>query len=119
MVKVLINRSAVQARIDAGFKAGLPLLCEEILNDCNVYCKEDSGMLIQSSLAHSLPKDGKLIWQTPYAKRQYWVIRTAYKDQNPSATWRWCEKAKRENIGKWTRQAQKAMLLGMAMRRLK
>lgn len=108
MVKVIVDRAAVAARLENAFKASLPILSEEILNDCNVYCKEDSGMLIQSSLAHSLPREGRLIWQTPYARRQYWEIRTAHKTENPSATWRWCEKAKRENIGKWTRQAQEA-----------
>lgn len=119
MVKLFVNRHAIQAKIDNGFKAGLPWLSEEILGDCNVYCKEDSGMLIQSSLVHSLPEKGLLIWQTPYAKRQYWEIQNAHKEENPSATWRWCEKAKRENIGKWTRQAQTAVLLGMAKRRFK
>jgi hypothetical protein len=113
MVKVIVDRAAVVARLENAFKASLPMLSEEILNDCNKYCKEDSRTLIRSSLLQSLPKEGRLIWQTPYAKRQYWEIRTAIKDKNPSATWRWCEKAKRENIGKWTRQAQVAFKMQM------
>lgn len=113
MVKVLINRSAVQAKINAGFKAGLPLLCEEILGDCNKYCKEESRTLILSSFEQSLPKEGKLIWQTRYARRQYWEIRTAITDHNKLATWRWCEAAKKNHLQQWRIQAQKAFERGM------
>ena len=66
-----------------------------------------TGTLIASSLVHSRTQEGKLIWQTPYARRQYWAIRTAFKNVNPNATWRWCEHAKQKNLAKWNRQAQK------------
>lgn len=106
-MKVNINKTAVKARIDAAFKKGLGPLSEEVLNDCNQYCKEDTGALIQSSLIHSKPQEGQLIWQTPYARRQYWEIRMAYTDVNPNASWKWCEVAKRLHQGQWERQAQK------------
>lgn len=108
-VKINIQKSAVVAKVSGAFKNALPLLCEEILNDCNQFCKMDSGTLIASSQVHSRPQEGKLIWQTPYARRQYWAIRTAFKTENPGATWRWCECAKQKNLAKWTRQAQKLM----------
>lgn len=108
-VKINIKKDAVVARVTGAFKTALPLLSEEILNDCNQYCKEDTGMLIASSLVHSLPREGKLIWQTPYARRQYWEIRTAFQSVNPNATWRWCEYAKQRYLLKWNRQAQKLM----------
>lgn len=105
-VKINLHRGAVEARVSNAFKASLPQLCEEILNDCNQFCKEDTGALIASSLTHSRPQDGKLVWQTPYARRQYWAIRTAYTTVNPGATWRWCEYAKQRNLEKWKLQAQ-------------
>lgn len=108
-VKIQINKSAVQTKVMTAFEKGLPLLSEEILNDCNQYCKEDTGALIASSLIHSVPAEGKLIWQTPYARRQYWEIRTAHTDVNPKATWKWCEVAKRFRLKTWTRQAEKLM----------
>lgn len=106
-VRINISQSAVTARVTGAFQAGLPQLSEEILNDCNQFCKEDTGALIASSLVHSRPQEGKLIWQTPYARRQYWAIRTAFKTVNPGATWRWCEYAKQRFKARWERQAQR------------
>lgn len=108
-VKVIVNRQGVKAKIEYAFGNGMGMLANEILNDCNQYCKEDTGMLIASSYIHSKLDDGTLIWQTPYARRQYWQIRTAVKDPNPKATWKWCEVAKRKHKEQWERQAQRLM----------
>ena len=112
-VKINIVKSAVEAKVQGAFQKGLPLLCEEILNNCNLYCKEDTGTLIASSLVHSRPQEGKIIWQTPYARRQYWEIRTAYKTVNPGASWRWCEVAKQKHLRQWNLQAQKYMEMNL------
>lgn len=103
---IKVDKSKVEAKVTGAWKECLPQLCEEILNDCNQYCKEDTGTLIASSLVHSRPQEGKLIWQTPYARRQYWAIRTAYKDTNPNASWKWCEVAKAKHRQRWERQAK-------------
>lgn len=108
-VKIKIDKSAVVAKVEGAFNKGLAMLSSEILDDCNQYCKEDTGMLIQSSYIHSQPQLGMLVWQTPYARRQYWAIRTAYTDVNPNAIWKWCEVAKKKHLKKWERQAQKAL----------
>lgn len=105
-MKVDINKSKIEAKVQGAFDKGLAILSEEILNDCNQYCKEREGELIQSSYRNSIPKQGLLIWQTPYARRQYWEIPTAYKDKNPNASWKWCEVAKRKHFDRWQRQAQ-------------
>ena len=105
---VFINVSAenISRKIDRTFKDGMEKLSTVVLQDCNKYCKEDTGMLIISSLTHSELDKGKLVWQTPYAARQYYEIRTAYKDVNPLASWRWCEVAKNIHGERWARQAQ-------------
>ena len=108
-MKIKIDKTTVKLKVENAFNRPLALLSEEILNDCNQYCKEETGALIQSSLIHSEPSKGQLIWQTPYARRQYWAIRTAFKTVNPNATWRWCEAAKQKNLQKWRAQAQKLM----------
>lgn len=105
-MKINILKAKIEAKIQNAFTRGLPELSEEILGDCNRYAKEASGALIASSLIHSVPAEGKLIWQTPYAKRQYWEIKTAHTDKNPNATWKWCEVAKRHHLDRWTRQEQ-------------
>ena len=113
-VKVTMNPQTCTLKIVNTFKSCLGLLSSEVLNDCNQYCKEDTGMLIASSFIHSRLDEGKLIWQTPYAKRQYWEIQTAFTDVNPQATWKWCEVAKRNHLDRWERQAQKLFEEGKA-----
>ena len=105
-VTMNIDGDKIKYKIDRTIQNGMAMLSSEILKDCNRYCKEDTGTLIASSLVHSRPQEGKLIWQTPYARRQYWAIRTAYKDTNPNASWKWCEVAKAKHRQRWERQAK-------------
>ena len=105
-VKIIVNEKTIQAKIDNTWKSGLEMLSSQILRDCNRYCKEDTGMLIMSSYIHSRLDEGLLIWQTPYAARQYYEIPTAYHDVNGEAAWRWCEVAKKNHRDRWARQAQ-------------
>lgn len=105
-IQIKINQNAVEARVKTAWERGLYVLSNEILNDCNQYCKEDTGMLIASSLIHSRPQVGRLVWLTPYAKRQYWAIRTSL---TPGRTWKWCETAKSKCRDKWKRIAEKGM----------
>ena len=112
-VRIRIDKSAVAARVQGAFGKGLPILTEEIRNDCNQYCKEDTGMLIASSMIHSVPSEGKIVWQTPYARRQYWEIQTAVTDVNPKASWKWCEVAKLRHREQWARQAQRLLEMNL------
>ena len=110
-VKIIVSENSIKAKIDDSWKKGLAMLSSEVLKDCNLYCKMDTGALIASSYVHSKLAEGKLIWQTPYAARQYYAIQTAYKDKNPNASWKWCEKAKRLHVKDWRRQAQRILEL--------
>ena len=105
-VKFNIDANKIQVKMDNAWKNGLEMLSSQILRDCNRYCKEDTGMLIMSSYIHSDLKNGRLVWQTPYAARQYYEIPTAYHDVNGEASWRWCEVAKKNHRDRWARQAQ-------------
>lgn len=105
-VKIMISPQQVEAKVMSAWKKGLKDLSDEILADCNEYCKEDNHKLIDSSLASSKPDEGKLIWQTPYAKRQYWEIRTSL---TPGRTWKWCETAKKKWKSRWNQLAEKGL----------
>ena len=109
-VQIKIDENHIKTVIDSKWKNGLAMLSAIILTDCNNYCKFDTGMLVASSLIHSDLKNGKLIWRTPYAARQYYEIQTAHKlEGHPNATWRWCEVAKNNHAERWGRQAQAIM----------
>ena len=49
----------------------------------------------------------KLVWETPYAKKQYWEIKTSL---TPGRTWKWCETAKRRWFKKkWAPSAERRL----------
>ena len=103
---IRIDTNKVGAKVMKAWEDGLPNLSKEILADCNEYCKEDTHELIDSSLIHSVLKEGKLVWQTPYAKRQYWEIKTSL---TPGRTWKWCETAKRRFKDRWKKLAEREL----------
>ena len=105
-VKFQIDARSIKVKMDNAWETGLEMLSSQILKDCNKFCKEATGMLIISSYIHSDLKKGRLVWQTPYAARQYYEIRTANKEINSDASWRWCEVAKGQYKDVWGRQAQ-------------
>ena len=106
-VTIKFDESKCVTEITNHFNSKMGQLASEILNDCNQYCKFDTGMLVASSYIHSQLDEGLLIWRTPYARRQYWEIKTAYTDKNPKATWKWFEVAKKERLEMWNKQAQR------------
>lgn len=105
-VRVKIDGDKITYKIERTITGNMGILASQILRDCNRYCKEDTGMLIMSSLIHSDLNHGILVWQTPYAARQYYEIKTAHKDVNHEASWRWCEVAKQNHGKRWAEQAQ-------------
>ena len=105
-VRIIIDHNQCAAKVQTAWEKGLFVLSSEILADCNEYCKEDQHTLINSSMVHSKLSQGKLIWQTPYAKRQYWEIKTSL---TPGRTWKWCETAKRKHKSDWQKIAEKGL----------
>ena len=105
-VRIEIDPNQVAAKVSGAWKKGLYALSAQILNDCNQYVKVDQHTLESSSYVHSLLNEGKLIWQTPYAKRQYWAIETSL---TPGRTWKWCETAKAKYEPDWQKIAEKGL----------
>ena len=108
-VKIEINKAACAAKVETAWESCLPELSNEILKDCQRYVKVRSHELETSALIHSDLKHGQLVWKTPYARRQYWEIKTALKGVNPEASWQWAELAKRRHLDEWTRRAQQLL----------
>lgn len=105
-MRVTIDVSRVEARVHEAWGKALYALSTEILADCNEYCKADQHTLRNSSMIHSRPQEGRLIWQTPYARRQYWEIQTAL---TPGTCWKWCEAAKARRSARWQDLAQRGL----------
>lgn len=78
----------------------------EIREDSNYYCKQDQNMLIASSQNSDL-ESGVIVWNTPYAQRQYY-LENANTDRNPNAQMMWAHKAKDIHMEEWLKTYQQA-----------
>ena len=105
-VRINIDPNQCAAKVEGAWKKGLFALASHILGECNQYVKYQHGTRESSSYSHSKLGEGKLIWATKYAKRQYWEIKTSL---TPGRTWKWCETAKRKHKDTWRRIAEKAL----------
>ena len=104
-MKMTISKAQVQAKVQDAWDKTLFALTSEILADCNEYVKRSPERTMRdSSLSHSKLRQGLIVWETPYARRQYWEIKTAL---TPGTTWRWIETAKRAHLSEWKVKAQR------------
>lgn len=108
-VTININKQRIFGRVDKAWAKTLPDITREIRDDANEYVKVQNRALYASALEHSELDQGIIRWQTPYAKRQYWEIETAYTEQNPRATWKWFHVAKQRHLDRWLEQVQRYM----------
>ena len=105
-VRIEIDANKVGMRVKGAWDKSLTPLSSQILGDCNQYVKVDQHTLESSSYEASILREGKLVWDTPYAKRQYWEIKTSL---TPGRTWKWCETAKRKCKAEWQKLAEKLL----------
>ena len=105
-VKIKIDPNQCAAKVQGAWDKGLFVLSSQVLGDCNQFVKVDQHTLESSSYAASRLSEGKLVWDTPYAKRQYWEIKTSL---TPGRTWKWCETAKRKFKEDWQKLAEKLL----------
>lgn len=105
-IRIQIDPNKVGAKVMGAWKESLLPLSSQILEDCNQYVKVDQHTMESSSYAASDLNNGKLVWDTPYAKRQYWEIKTSL---TPGRTWKWCETAKRKFKSDWQKLAEKLL----------
>lgn len=107
-VKLEIKKQPIVQKFQGRFdKMVLPILTEEIAKDANAYVKVKSHQLEASMNLHSRFDEGLIIWQTPYAARQFWEIQTAHTDINPNASWKWFFVAKQAKLHEWQEKARR------------
>lgn len=111
-VRVTFKLLETKRKIQKATKLGLFAASTQALKDSNFYAKQDSGKMIASSIRASDLKEGKLIWDTPYARRQYYLDATS-KDTNPNAQKMWAEVAAKRHGKQWKAILQKAIDKGV------
>lgn len=83
----------------------IPRITQEALKDANALCKRQTGNLAESAITNSDIEHGLLIWQTPYARRQYYTGEPKL-NKNDRAVTMWAHKAAEANMEKYQRMAQ-------------
>lgn len=93
-IKVTTHLSGIAGKINSAKQRAIPIVTNEVVKLGNQFVPMDSSALMQSALAHSDFQAGKAIWQTPYARRQYYgTWHNFSKDRNPNAQAMWAHKA--------------------------
>jgi hypothetical protein len=92
--------------VEAASKKAQTVITNEFIKDANYYCREDTSMLIKSSLQASKPEEGLAVWDTKYARKVYYTGFPS-KDVNPNASTLWGEKAKKQHKDKYKKMGQK------------
>ena len=105
-IQIKIDPNKVGLHVKGAWDKGLFILSSQVLGDCNQYVKVDQHTMESSSYVASRLSEGKLVWDTPYAKRHYWAIPTSL---TPGRTWKWCETAKRKWKARWQKLAEKGL----------
>ena len=72
----------------------------QVAKDSNYFCPEASGDLI-GSVSNSIFGSGELVWDSVYARRQYYEAPNKSKDKNPNARMKWFEEAKALHKKEW------------------
>ena len=107
-----IRSSVTRSDVERATQSAIEATSQQALKDCNFYCKQDTGALIQSSLIHSDIDGGVLKWVTPYAVKQYTFPPTR-TDKNPNASPEWCAVAEANHKDEWDRVFANAHREGM------
>lgn len=110
-VTVKSDKNAIMKRVKAGTLGATIAVTEAVIEYGNLYVREDQGTLRDSSLIASRPREGLAIWDTPYAKRAYFVG-TPSKDKNPQASLMWAEKGVKTHKKELDQVAQNAFTKG-------
>ena len=104
----MIFEAVKKATVDGLFAKGLFAVKEQIKDDCNYFVKVDQHILERSEYTEEDGLTLHIVWDTPYARRQYYTGRPS-TDVNQNASILWAEKAAGQFKNDWAEMIQKAI----------
>lgn len=109
-VRVRIETKQIKPKVKKAVEQARRVVDSQVLKDSNRYAPMDTGNLINSSLRASQIGQGRLVWDTPYARRLYYNPQYNFsKDKNPNAGGLWFERAKSRHQRDWEEAARRAV----------
>lgn len=101
-VEVKIDHKLIMERIEKEVSSLQGELDALVLQDSNFFCPLETGGLQKSAIIDTTLGKGLLIWNTPYARRQYYGEHFDHsKQRNKNACSKWFEAAKARYLPKW------------------
>ena len=100
-VSIDIDVKKIENKINTNISRVQSVLDLQAAKDSNYFCPEDVGTLQDSVLLGSDFGSGKLIWNTEYAREQYYSRPNKSLDKNPNARMKWFEEAKSIKLKEW------------------
>lgn len=94
------------ARLRRNREQAQMILDTQVLKDTTPYVPRDTGTLAQSGQRASRLGSGKLEWDAPHARAQYYRLPNKARDKHPLAVMRWFEHSKSANKAAWVRVAK-------------
>jgi hypothetical protein len=105
-IRADIDYRKIERKLDAAVDRGQKVLDLQVLKDCEPYVPRDEGELVRSGIRATNPGDGEVVWDAPYANRQYYGFPNKARDVNPLASRYWFERAKAARETVWKRIAK-------------
>jgi len=104
-VKLVFDTNKVLGKQRALINQRQPALDAQVLKDSNFYIPKDEGTLEASGVIASKIGSGRIEWNTPYAREQYYERPNKSTDTNPNARMKWFEVAKAAYLDLWLKIA--------------
>lgn len=103
-----LNIPATVDRFAPNYQKAQKWLDNEVLKDCDPYVPKRTGNLIHSGILGTKIGSGKVIYNAPYAKINYYGTNRKFsKDKNPKACAQWFEAAKAVKKKSWEKGVKK------------
>lgn len=100
-VKITFNKNQVKTQIHGLTEKAQKKLDSAVLKDSNYFCPEKESFLMKSAILHTVIGSGHVVWNTPYARKQYYGLKNKSHLKNPNATYKWFESAKARKLNEW------------------
>ncbi len=97
-----INTAKTLSRFDPKYQLAQKRLDSEVVRCCSPYVPMRDGNLMRSGINGTKLGSGQVIWNAPYARRQYYGLNFHFStDKHPQACAQWFEKAKAVHKKEW------------------
>jgi hypothetical protein len=106
--RLVFHESALRSRLSSGVGQAQKALDLQVMKDCDPYVPADTLNLANTARRATDVGSGEIVWEGPYAAKQYYELPHKSRDRHPLAVTRWFEHAKAARKAAWIRVAKKA-----------